>query len=84
MHRISLLTLLVLSAVNAYLIFSRDWDPIDAWLFVGGSAIALTLTVLLCLVLRARTEERIALLREMAMTAKAELAAFLKRICFWR
>jgi len=36
MHRISLLTLLVLSAVNAYLIFSRDWDPIDAWLFVGG------------------------------------------------
>lgn len=84
MHRISLLTLLVLSAVNAYLIFSRDWDPIDAWLFVGGSAIALTLTVLLSLVSKARPRERKALLREMAMTAKAELAAFLKRICFWR
>lgn len=84
MHRISLLTLLVLSAVNAYLIFRRDWDPMDAWLFVGGSAIALTLTVLLSLVSKARPRERKALLREMAKTANADLVAFLKLLRFWR
>jgi len=84
MHRISLLTLLVLSAVNAYLIFRRDWAPMDAWLFVGGSAIALTLTVLLSLVSKARPRERKALLREMAKTANADLVAFLKLLRFWR
>lgn len=84
MHWISHLTLLALNAVNAYLIFRRDWDPMDAWLFVGGSAIAVALTLLLHLLLRVKPEERIALLRQMAKIAKADLAAMLKRLRFWR
>lgn len=39
MHWIIQLTLLALSAINAYLIFRRDWDPMDAWLFVAGAAV---------------------------------------------
>lgn len=84
MHRVTRLTLLALNAANAYLIFRRDWDPMDAWLFVGGAAIALLLTVLLHVLLLARPEERIALLREVANTAKADLAALLKLLRFWR
>ena len=78
------LTLLALSAINAYLIFRRDWDPMDAWLFVAGAAMALLLALLLQLLFQVRPEERIALLREVAKTAKADLVAFLKRIRFWR
>jgi hypothetical protein len=84
MHWVTHLTLLALNAVNAYLIFRRDWNPMDAWLFVGGAAIALLLTLLLHLLLQARPEERIPLLREVAKTAKADLAAFLKLLRFWR
>lgn len=84
MHWVAHLTLLALSAVNAYLIFRRDWDPMDAWLFVGGAAMAVVLTLLLHLLLQVRPEERIALLREVAMTAKADLTTFLKLLRFWR
>ena len=79
MHWIIHLTLLALSAINAYLIFRRDWDPMDAWLFVAGAAMALLLTLVLNLLLQVRPEER-----EVAKTAKADLGAFLKRIRFWR
>lgn len=78
------LTLLALSAINANLIFRRDWDPMDAWLFVAGAAVALLLALLLHLLLKVRPEERIALLREVAKTAKADLVAFLKLLRFWR
>ena len=84
MHWVAHLTLLALSAVNAYLIFRRDWDPMDAWLFVGGAAMAVVLTLLLHLLLQVRPEERIALLREVAMKAKADLTTFLKLLRFWR
>ena len=84
MHWVAYLTLLALSAVNAYLIFRRDWDPMDAWLFVGGAAMAVVLTLLLHLLLQVRPEDRIALLREVAMTAKADLTTFLKLLRFWR
>jgi hypothetical protein len=84
MHWVTYLTLLALSAVNAYLVFSRDWDPLDAWLFVSGAAIALLLTLLLRLLQLVRPEERITLLREVAKTVKADLAAFLKLLRFWR
>lgn len=84
MHWVTYLTLLALSAVNAYLVFSRDWDPTDAWLFVGGTAMTLVLTLLLHLLLIVRPEERIGLLREVAKTAQADLAAFLKLLRFWR
>ena len=84
MYWIIHLTLLALSAINAYLIFRRDWDPMDAWLFVAGAAMALLITLLLHLLLQVRSEERIALLREVAKTAKADLVAFLKLLRFWR
>lgn len=84
MHWVTHLTLLALTAANTYLIFYRDWDPMDAWLFVAGAAIALLLTLLLHLLLLVRPEERIPLLREMVETAKAELVAVLKRLRFWR
>lgn len=84
MHWIIHLTLLTLSAVKAYLIFRRDWDPMDAWLFVAGVVMALLLTLLLQLLSQVRPEERIALLREVAKTAKADLVAFLKLLRFWR
>ena len=78
------LTLLALSAINAYLIFRRDWDPMDTWLFVAGAAMALLLALLLQLLFQVRPEERIAFLREVAKTAKADLVAFLKLLRFWR
>ena len=56
----------------------------DAWLFVAGAAVALLLALLLHLLLKVRSEERIALLREVAKTAKADLVAFLKLLRFWR
>lgn len=84
MHWVTYLTLLALNAVNAYLVFSRDWNPMDAWLFVAGAAVALLLALLLHLILKVRPEERIALLREVAKTAKADLVAFLKLLRFWR
>ena len=84
MHWVIHLTLLALSAINAYLIFRRDWNSVDAWLFVAGTAVALLLTLLLHLLLQVRPEERIALLREVAKTAKADLVAFLKLLRFWR
>ncbi len=56
----------------------------DAWLFVAGAAMALLITLLLHLLLQVRPEERIALLHEVAKTAKADLAAFLKLLRFWR
>lgn len=84
MHWVAHLTLLALNAVNAYLLFRRDWDPIDAWLFVGGAAMAVVLTLLLHLLLQVRPEERIELLREVATTAKADLTTFLKLLRFWR
>lgn len=84
MHWVTRLTLLALNVANAYLIFHRDWDPMDAWRFVAGAAIALLLTLLLHLLLLARPEERIPLLREVVNTAKADLAALLKRLRFWR
>lgn len=31
MHWVTHLTLLALTAANTYLIFYRDWDPMDAW-----------------------------------------------------
>lgn len=84
MHWIIHLTLLTLSAINAYLVFRRDWVPMGAWLFVAGTAMALLLTLLLHLILVVRPEERIALLREVVKTAKADLVAFLKLLRFWR
>jgi len=84
MHWIINLTLLALSSINAYLIFRRDWDPMDAWLFVAGAAMALLLALLLQLLFQVRPEERIAFLREVAKTAKADLVAFLKLLRFWR
>lgn len=84
MHWVTHLTLLALSAVNAYLVFSRDWDPMDAWLFVAGSAMALLLTLLLHLLLLVRPQERIPLLREIVQTAQADLVAVLKQLRFWR
>lgn len=78
------LTLLALSSINAYLIFRRDWDPMDTWLFVAGAAMALLLALLLQLLFQVRPEERIAFLREVAKTAKADLVAFLKLLRFWR
>lgn len=84
MHWVTHLTLLALTAANTYLIFYRDWDPMDAWLFVAGAAIALLLTLLLHLLLLVRPEERIPLLREMVETAKADLVAVFKRLRFWR
>lgn len=54
MHWIIHLTLLALSAINAYLIFRRSWDPMDAWLFVAGAAMALLITLLLDLLLQVR------------------------------
>jgi len=84
MHWVTYLTLLALGAVNAYLVFSRDWDPLDAWIFVAGAAIALLLALLLRQLLLVRPEERITLLREVAKTVKADLAAFLKLLRFWR
>ncbi|EER59922.1 hypothetical protein AcdelDRAFT_2508 [Acidovorax delafieldii 2AN] len=84
MQWVTHLTLLTLNAVNAYLIFRRDWDPMDAWRFVAGAAIAVLLTLLLHLLLLVRPEERTALLRELAKTAKADLDAFLKLLRFWR
>lgn len=84
MHWVTHLTLLALTAANTYLIFYRDWDPMDAWPFVAGAAIALLFTLLLHLLLLVRPEERIPLLREMVETAKADLAAVLKRLRFWR
>ncbi|GAO25257.1 hypothetical protein ALISP_5077 [Alicycliphilus sp. B1] len=84
MHWIINLTLLALSSINAYLIFRRDWDPMDTWLFVAGAAMALLLALLLQLLFQVRPEERIALLREVAKTAKADLVAFLKLLRFWR
>lgn len=84
MHWVTRLTLLALNVANAYLIFHRDWDPMDAWHFVAGAAIALLLTLLLHLLLLVRPEERIPLLREVVNTAKADLAALLKRLRLWR
>ena len=84
MHWIINLTLLALSSINAYLIFRRDWDPMDTWLFVAGAAMALLLALLLQLLFQVRPEERIAFLREVAKTAKADLVAFLKLLRFWR
>ena len=84
MHWVIHLTLLALSAINAYLIFRRDWDPMDTWLFVAGAAMALLLALLLQLLFQVRPEERIAFLREVAKTAKADLVAFLKLLRFWR
>ena len=84
MHWIIHLTLLALSSINAYLIFRRDWDPMDTWLFVAGAAMALLLALLLQLLFQVRPEERIALLREVTKTAKADLVAFLKLLRFWR
>ncbi len=84
MHWIIHLTLLALSSINAYLIFRRDWDPMDTWLFVAGAAMALLLALLLQLLFQVRPEERIAFLREVAKTAKADLVAFLKLLRFWR
>lgn len=84
MHWVIHLTLLALSAINAYLIFRRDWDPMDTWLFVAGAAMALLLALLLQLLFQVRPEERIALLHEVAKTAKADLVAFLKLLRFWR
>ena len=84
MHWIIHLTLLTLSAINAYLVFRRDWVTMGAWLFVAGTAMALLLTLLLHLILVVRPEERIALLREVVKTAKADLVAFLKLLRFWR
>ena len=84
MHWIIHLTLLALSSINAYLIFRRDWDPMDTWLFVAGAAMALVLILLLHLLWQVRPEERSALLREVAKTARADLVAFLKLLRFWR
>lgn len=84
MHWIIHLTLLTLSAINAHLIFRRDWELMEAWLFVAGAAMALVLTLLLHLLWQVRPEERIVLLREVAKTAKADLVAFLKLLRFWR
>ena len=63
---------------------SMDWDPMDTWLFVAGAAMALLLALLLQLLFQVRPEERIAFLREVAKTAKADLVAFLKLLRFWR
>lgn len=82
MHWVTYLTLLALSTVNAYLVFSRDWDSLDAWLFVAGAAIAPLLTLFLCLLVR--PEGRITLLRDVAKTVTADLVAFLKLLRFWR
>lgn len=84
MHRISLLTLLVLERSQRLSDLQQRLGSDRRLALRGGSAIALTLTVLLSLVSKARPRERKALLREMAKTANAYLAAFLKRICFWR
>jgi hypothetical protein len=54
MHWVTHLTLLALNAVNAYLIFRREWDPTDAWFFVGCAAMAVVLTLLLHLLLQVR------------------------------
>jgi hypothetical protein len=84
MHWVVHLTLMALNAVSAYLIFRRDWDRMEAWLFVGGAAMAVVLALLLRLLLQVRPKERISLMREVTTTAKADLAAFLKLLRFWR
>lgn len=84
MHWITCLTVLVLHAAAGYLIFYRNWVLIDAWLFVGGAAMSLVITLFLQLLLYVRSEERKKLLIEMVQVARTDLHAIRKLLRFWR
>lgn len=84
MHWITCLTVLVLHAAAGYLIFYRNWVLIDAWLFVGGAAMSVVITLFLQLLLCVRPDERKKLLIEMHQVASTDLHAIRKLLRFWR
>lgn len=80
MHWTSILTALVLSLICAFLVAFQGWGTVNALLVVGGIAAVLIMGLIGALVLIAKPEDRVTLVREILTTMRDDLDDLLRQM----
>ena len=78
MHWMSIITALILALASAFLVFVMDWEPWQAFLAVGCSAIGIILTLVITILLISKGEDRAEFWKGCLHTCRDDIDQLLK------